>query len=64
MPIPRGDRDSALRITASFGVTASLDGDKDALISGADAALYVAKRRGKNRTVASQPQPTKISTAE
>jgi diguanylate cyclase (GGDEF)-like protein len=64
LAIPRGDGESALRITASFGVAASLDGDKDALISGADAALYVAKRRGKNRTEASGPQPTKISTPE
>jgi diguanylate cyclase (GGDEF)-like protein len=64
MSVPRGDGDGELQITASFGVAASLDGDKDALISGADAALYVAKRRGKNRTEASQPRPTKISTAE
>ena len=64
LSIPKGDGDGALRITASFGVAASLDGDKEALISGADAALYAAKRRGKNRTEASQPQPTKISTPE
>jgi diguanylate cyclase (GGDEF)-like protein len=64
LSIPTGDGHNALRITASFGVAASLDGDKEALISGADAALYVAKRRGKNRTEASQPQPAKISTPE
>jgi diguanylate cyclase (GGDEF)-like protein len=64
LSIPMGDGRGALQITASFGVAASLDGDKDALISDADAALYLAKRRGKNRTEASQPQPTKISTAE
>jgi diguanylate cyclase (GGDEF)-like protein len=64
LSIPRGEGPGALQITASFGVAASLDGDKDALISGADAALYVAKRRGKNRTEASQPQATKVSTAE
>jgi diguanylate cyclase (GGDEF)-like protein len=64
MTIPRRDGQGDLRITASFGVAASADGDKDALISGADAALYAAKRRGKNRTELSQPQPTKVTTAE
>ncbi len=64
MTTPRRDGRGELRITASFGVAASADGDKDALISGADAALYAAKRRGKNRTEISQPQPTKVSTAE
>ncbi len=64
LSIPLGDGQGALQITASFGVAASLDGDKEALISGADSALYVAKRRGKNRTEASQAQPTKISSAE
>jgi diguanylate cyclase (GGDEF)-like protein len=64
LTIPRRDGEGALRITASFGVASSADGDKDALISGADAALYAAKRRGKNRTETSQPQPTKVSTAE
>jgi diguanylate cyclase (GGDEF)-like protein len=64
LTIPKRDGEGALRITASFGVTSSAHGDKDALISGADAALYAAKRLGKNRTEASQPQPTKVSTAE
>jgi diguanylate cyclase (GGDEF)-like protein len=64
LAIPRRDGEGALRITASFGVAASPDGDKDPLISGADAALYTAKRRGKNRTETSQAQPTKVSTAE
>jgi PleD family two-component response regulator len=64
MTIPTRDGQSALRITASFGVSVSADGDKDALISGADTALYEAKRRGKNRTETSQPQPTRVSTAE
>ena len=47
----RTDGRGVVRITASFGVTASAAGEKDALIAGADAALNEAKRRGKNRTV-------------
>lgn len=49
--IPRTDGQGALRITASIGVAASTHGDKDGLIADADAALYEAKRAGKNRTV-------------
>ena len=44
-----------LRVTASFGVASlkTVDGNdgKDALVAAADAALYRAKRSGKNRTV-------------
>jgi diguanylate cyclase (GGDEF)-like protein len=50
--VPRTDGDGVLRITASIGVTASTAGHKDALIADADGALYEAKRRGKNCTVA------------
>ena len=49
--IPRVDQAGPLRITASLGVAASTEGDKDGLIADADAALYRAKREGKNRTV-------------
>ena len=49
--VPRRDGQPPLRITASLGVVASSDGHKDELIADADAALYEAKRRGKNRTV-------------
>jgi diguanylate cyclase (GGDEF)-like protein len=49
--IPRVDQQGTLRITASVGVAASTEGDKDDLIAEADAALYQAKREGKNRTV-------------
>jgi diguanylate cyclase (GGDEF)-like protein len=52
--IPRLDSDGVLRVTASLGVAASTDGDKETLIAEADAALYSAKRGGKNRTVAAQ----------
>ncbi len=62
--IPRLDDGGSLRITASFGVAASSEGDKDALIAAADAALYTAKRQGKNRTVGAQPRPAKLLTAE
>ncbi|MGH2945350.1 MAG: diguanylate cyclase [Solirubrobacteraceae bacterium] len=51
-PLPGAD--GSLRVTASFGA-ASLgiagDLDKDSLVAAADAALYEAKRAGKNRTV-------------
>ncbi len=52
--VPRLDHDGVLRVTASVGVASSADGDKAALIADADAALYTAKRGGKNRTVAAQ----------
>jgi len=48
------DGDGALRVTASFGAASlphSAKIDKDALVAAADAALYRAKRSGKNRTV-------------
>jgi diguanylate cyclase (GGDEF)-like protein len=62
--IPRLDRQGILRITASVGVTASVDGDKDALISEADGALYAAKRAGKNRTTTSQAQTANVFSGE
>ena len=45
---------ASLHVTASFGVAALPDSappDKDALVAAADAALYRAKRSGKNRTM-------------
>jgi diguanylate cyclase (GGDEF)-like protein len=52
LPLPDG-HEGVLRVTASFGA-ASLAGtgnaDKDTLVAAADAALYQAKRSGKNRT--------------
>jgi diguanylate cyclase (GGDEF)-like protein len=62
--IPRLDDGGILRITASFGVAASAEGNKDALIADADAALYTAKRQGKNRTVRAQPRSAKVLSAE
>ena len=52
---PRGpdfsDGDGALRVTASIGVASIPEsaGDVRALVAAADAALYAAKRSGKNR---------------
>jgi diguanylate cyclase (GGDEF)-like protein len=64
LQIPRLDGDGSLRITASFGVAASTEGDKDALIADADAALYAAKRQGKNRTVMAQARAANVFSAE
>jgi diguanylate cyclase (GGDEF)-like protein len=58
--IPRTDEDGTLRITASVGVAATSDGAKDGLIADADAALYEAKRTGKNRTVQAQARATNV----
>jgi diguanylate cyclase (GGDEF)-like protein len=57
MAIPRMDGDGLLPITASFGVasfpTEALD--KMGLIAAADAALYRAKRGGRNRVERAEP---------
>jgi PleD family two-component response regulator len=46
------------------GVAASSDGQKDTLIADADAALYTAKRRGKNRTVKAEPAAANVVGGE
>jgi diguanylate cyclase (GGDEF)-like protein len=54
LELPLVDGNGSLHVTASFGVAAlphSARRDKDALVAAADAALYRAKRTGKNRTV-------------
>ena len=48
--IPRLDGSGEIGVTVSCGVAASEAGDKEALIAAAAAALYRAKRAGKNRT--------------
>jgi diguanylate cyclase (GGDEF)-like protein len=56
LELPLVDGDGTLRVTASFGVAslATADGaNKGSLVAAADAALYEAKRSGKNRTVRS-----------
>jgi diguanylate cyclase (GGDEF)-like protein len=64
LTIRRLDRQGVLRITASLGVAAATDGDKQSLITAADAALYEAKRQGKNRTVRASAQTAKVLSAE
>jgi diguanylate cyclase (GGDEF)-like protein len=57
LEIKRTDGDDVLRVTASFGV-ASLPAcatDRESLIAQADAALYRAKRAGKNRVMRGEP---------
>jgi len=61
--VARTDGGGVLRITASLGVAASRDGHKDALIADADAALYEAKRSGKNRTVSAMVRAADASGA-
>ena len=55
--INRLDGDGVLHVTASFGVASlpTCASDKDGLIAEADAALYRAKRAGKNRVVRGDP---------
>jgi diguanylate cyclase (GGDEF)-like protein len=64
LPIPRLDQQGWLRATVSVGVAASAAGNKDELIAAADAALYAAKRDGKNRTARAQPQTTNVFRGE
>ena len=61
--VARADGHGVLRITASLGVTPSMDGNKDALIAEADAALYEAKRSDKNRTVSAVARAANASGA-
>jgi diguanylate cyclase (GGDEF)-like protein len=62
--IPRIDGEGVLQITASLGVAASTEGDKDTLIADADAALYEAKRQGKNRTMRAEAQTANVLSGE
>jgi diguanylate cyclase (GGDEF)-like protein len=69
MEIPLIEGDGILRVTTSVGAASSLEGAKNDLIASADAALYVAKREGKNRTVraephTAEPHPANVVTGE
>jgi diguanylate cyclase (GGDEF)-like protein len=62
--IPRVDQEGTLRVTASLGVAAATDGTKEEIIAEADAALYEAKRQGKNRTIRAEMAAANVSGAE
>jgi diguanylate cyclase (GGDEF)-like protein len=55
--IPRVDERGSLSVTASFGVAAMPESaaDREGLVAAADAALYRAKRGGKNRVERAEP---------
>ncbi len=62
--VPRLDGDEPLRVTLSVGVSVTSGRDKDMLIGDADAALYRAKREGKNRTSKAESEPADAIAAE
>jgi diguanylate cyclase (GGDEF)-like protein len=62
--VPRTDRAGDLSVTASIGVSVFTGGDKDALIADADAALYEAKRLGRNRTLKATSRSPNVIGAE
>ena len=65
LEIPLPDGRGAVRISASFGVAAlpACASDRAGLVAAADAALYRAKRRGKNRTEGAEPSATGAARA-
>jgi len=64
LTVPKLEGERTLQITASVGVAASSEGNKDELIAAADDALYMAKHAGKNRTVRAQPETANVSAGE
>jgi diguanylate cyclase (GGDEF)-like protein len=64
MEIPLIEGEGSLSVTASIGAASSLNGAKNDLIAAADAALYVAKREGKNRTVRAESDTANVVTGE
>jgi diguanylate cyclase (GGDEF)-like protein len=57
LEVPRVDGNGSLRLQASFGVAAVPESasDRETLIAAADAALYRAKRGGRNRVERAEP---------
>jgi diguanylate cyclase (GGDEF)-like protein len=66
LEIPRLDGEATLRVTVSLGAASLPEtaDDKDGLIAAADAALYRAKRAGKNRTERATALPAKSAPAK
>jgi diguanylate cyclase (GGDEF)-like protein len=64
LAVPKLEGEGTLQITASVGVAASSEGNKDELIAAADSALYLAKHQGKNRTVRARPETANVSAGE
>jgi diguanylate cyclase (GGDEF)-like protein len=62
--VPRIDGQGTLHVTASVGVAATTDGDQNALVADADAALYEAKRQGKNRATKAAARAADVLNAE
>jgi diguanylate cyclase (GGDEF)-like protein len=62
--IPLLDGGGMLHVTASLGVSANSDGYKESLIAETDAALYQAKRGGKNRTARAASAPANAIRGE
>jgi diguanylate cyclase (GGDEF)-like protein len=59
LEVPRVDGEGSLRLQASFGVAALPENaaSRDGLVAAADAALYRAKRAGRNRVERAEPVP-------
>jgi diguanylate cyclase (GGDEF)-like protein len=62
--IPLIGGDGSLQTSASVGVAATRDGTRESLIAEADAALYDAKRQGKNRTVKASQRAANVPMGE
>jgi diguanylate cyclase (GGDEF)-like protein len=62
VPLLRGG--GSVQVTASIGVAATSENDQSGLISAADAALYVAKRAGKNQTVRATAETADVGGGE
>lgn len=64
LKIPRVSGSGKLSVTVSIGVGSSDTGPKEPLIAETDAALYRAKRNGKNQTVRATPLAAKATRGE
>jgi diguanylate cyclase (GGDEF)-like protein len=62
--VPSTNGQGTIRATASVGVAATAEGDQHTLVADADAALYEAKRQGKNRTMKASARAANVLNAE